>query len=298
MKGKSLLRKWSSVSAAAAMLVGPNRTAATKGEVPDIDQKVSGGGDPYEPLVLKPPAARIIPEARFADHTSHASHASHASHYSGSGASQTYPSYSPPPSYSAPSPTAAQTPTPPAAVRAAPSVGPPSRIELTNGTVVYGNLLTKSGAGITFISSDGNTYKVERRWLTANTIAALGLPLEQTTAARASSPAAAEASSDAATLRQKIADLEQTVGTLRDDNAALRQQLRTPATKLSATPATPAPTPQPPSSSNPSAAQDNSQAFWLSSTGKRHNKRCRYYGTGRGHPCGPNDGVPCKICGG
>jgi hypothetical protein len=298
MKGKSLLRKWSSVSAAAAMLVGSNRASATKGELPDIDKNVSGGGDPYEPLVLKPPAARVIPEARFAAHTSHASHASHASHYSGSGASQTYPSDTPPPSYSAPRPTAAQTSTPPAAVRTAPSTGPASRIELTNGTVVYGILLTKSAAGITFTSSDGNTYKVERRWLTANTIATLGLPPEQTTATQAPSPAAAETSSDAATLRQKIADLEQTVGTLRGDNAALRQQLRTPAIKPSATPTTSAPTSQPPGTSNSSAAQDNSQAFWLSSTGKRHNKKCRYYGTGRGQPCGPNDGVPCKICGG
>ena len=34
----------------------------------------------------------------------------------------------------------------------------------------------------------------------------------------------------------------------------------------------------------------------ISSTGKRHNSRCRYYGTGK--PCGAGDGIACKICGG
>jgi hypothetical protein len=36
--------------------------------------------------------------------------------------------------------------------------------------------------------------------------------------------------------------------------------------------------------------------YTISSTGKRHNSTCRYYGKGR--PAGPNEGIPCKICGG
>ena len=39
--------------------------------------------------------------------------------------------------------------------------------------------------------------------------------------------------------------------------------------------------------------------YWLSSKTKvRHNKRCRNYRRVKGHPCGPNDGRPCKTCGG
>ena len=39
--------------------------------------------------------------------------------------------------------------------------------------------------------------------------------------------------------------------------------------------------------------------FWLSSkTKERHNKRCRNYRRVKGMPCGPNDGRPCKACGG
>ena len=39
--------------------------------------------------------------------------------------------------------------------------------------------------------------------------------------------------------------------------------------------------------------------YWISSKTKvRHNKRCRNYRRVKGHPCGPNDGRPCKTCGG
>ena len=39
--------------------------------------------------------------------------------------------------------------------------------------------------------------------------------------------------------------------------------------------------------------------YWLSSKTKvRHNRRCRNYRKVKGHPCGPNEGRPCKTCGG
>ena len=44
---------------------------------------------------------------------------------------------------------------------------------------------------------------------------------------------------------------------------------------------------------------DKETGFWLSSKTKvRHNKRCRNYRRVKGRPCGPNDGRPCKACGG
>ena len=39
--------------------------------------------------------------------------------------------------------------------------------------------------------------------------------------------------------------------------------------------------------------------YWLSSKSKiRHNSRCRNYRKVKGRPCGPDDGRPCKACGG
>jgi micrococcal nuclease len=39
--------------------------------------------------------------------------------------------------------------------------------------------------------------------------------------------------------------------------------------------------------------------FWLTtSSRKRHNSTCRYFQNSDGRPCGPNEGTPCKICGG
>ena len=44
---------------------------------------------------------------------------------------------------------------------------------------------------------------------------------------------------------------------------------------------------------------DKETGFWISAKTKvRHNKRCRNYRRVKGHPCGPNDGRPCKSCGG
>jgi phosphatidylserine/phosphatidylglycerophosphate/cardiolipin synthase-like enzyme len=68
----------------------------------------------------------------------------------------------------------------------------------------------------------------------------------------------------------------------------------------------PDPAPMPPTASvaaipalsQPTPAQVSAGGYWMSGTGKRHNSHCRYYHTGNGHECSPNDGVACKICGG
>ena len=39
--------------------------------------------------------------------------------------------------------------------------------------------------------------------------------------------------------------------------------------------------------------------YWISSKSHiRHNSKCRNYRKVKGYPCGPNDGKPCKACGG
>ena len=43
----------------------------------------------------------------------------------------------------------------------------------------------------------------------------------------------------------------------------------------------------------------NEKSHWLtSSSGKRHNRQCRYFQASKGRPCAANEGTACKICGG
>jgi hypothetical protein len=75
--------------------------------------------------------------------------------------------------------------------------------------------------------------------------------------------------------------------------------------------AAPAPTSRPKSSGKSTSRQsadgtsdsDKSESkdgtHWLTtSSGKRHNEACRYYKTSKGRACGPDEGSPCKACGG
>ena len=56
----------------------------------------------------------------------------------------------------------------------------------------------------------------------------------------------------------------------------------------------------PPPAKRPAASEDREEggAYCLSSSGKRHNSSCRYYGSTKCRSCGPKDGVACKVCGG
>ncbi|HEY6677236.1 MAG TPA: hypothetical protein VIZ87_10640, partial [Terrimicrobium sp.] len=111
-------------------------------------------------------------------------------------------------------------------------------------------------------------------------------------------------SGDPQMLVARISELEAIVESLRKDNAALRQQLQVLKQRLEAAarsqPTAPALTGrEAPTSANSFTSTTSAQtglSYTGSSTGKRHNSRCRYYGSGR--PAGPNEGIPCKICGG
>jgi hypothetical protein len=91
----------------------------------------------------------------------------------------------------------------------------------------------------------------------------------------------------AAQYEARISQLEAKVRELEAENANLRR----------ATTAAPTARPQQ-FLTQPTQGADSSSglSYSRSSTGKRHNSRCRYYTPGS--PCGPSDGVPCKICGG
>ncbi|MEY2484196.1 MAG: hypothetical protein QOK24_2724 [Verrucomicrobiota bacterium] len=183
MHPKNLFKKWPSVSTAAAMLLGLQRTEANTTELTGSDEVKKG--EPYEPLILKPPKVKVIPEHLFAGHTSHSSHSSHSS---GSGSSSSRPYTPVAPSYVPVAPRATYTPyggysraTPAPRATPIPNSTPESltRIDLTNGAVIYGTLLTKSAAGITLKGMDQKSYKIPRLILAGSTIASLALPPEQ-----------------------------------------------------------------------------------------------------------------------
>jgi len=88
-----------------------------------------------------------------------------------------------------------------------------------------------------------------------------------------------------AALRAKIAQLESALRKLQEENALLRKQLAEPERKV----AKPA---EMPAKILPDGAR------WISSTGKRHNAGCRYYGKGEGRTAKEGEGVACKVCGG
>ena len=68
-----------------------------------------------------------------------------------------------------------------------------------------------------------------------------------------------------------------------------------PGVAGSPAPSSPSPVSRP-SVSEPQARTDS---HWLTtSSGVRHNSRCRYYQNSKGRPCGPQEGRACKTCGG
>ena len=92
---------------------------------------------------------------------------------------------------------------------------------------------------------------------------------------------------------------------LKEENAQLRkenQQLRRLlAEKAAAGKASNQVTP--PADGNQSTAaspgSESPMTYWLSgSNGQRHNSRCRYFKISEGRLCGPEEGKPCKLCGG
>ena len=92
------------------------------------------------------------------------------------------------------------------------------------------------------------------------------------------------------TLRNRVTELEALVATLREENANFRKSgaggkppAKSPSKETAKTLATP--------------GETTVLTYKLSSSGKRHNSRCRYFKSA-GEACSAADGEPCKVCGG
>ena len=109
-------------------------------------------------------------------------------------------------------------------------------------------------------------------------------------------------------LRRAVAHLEEQNQQLRTENQKLRRLLADQGEAPSPNPAAvaeqagnalPPPSVDAVKTNSVDAASGNAPVYWLSKTsGKRHNLRCKYYNKPDGRFCGPNEGVPCKLCGG
>ena len=98
-------------------------------------------------------------------------------------------------------------------------------------------------------------------------------------------------------------DTQALIQQLKAENEALKLELQTLRRLLANSPTHSSGLAAPQSNSNhiasTSAGATQSAGYWITlSSRKRHNSSCRYYQNSNGRPCSPEEGIPCKICGG
>lgn len=153
----------------------------------------------------------------------------------------------------------------------------PAKISLVGGDTITGTVSGVADGNLSVITDYG-VIRVPVERLTDESRKKLGITLD----------------ANVVQLQKRIAELEALVERLRAENAELRRQpLPTPTPTqiqpLTGSGGTNEVTPNQPAQAG---------AFWISSTGKRHNARCRYHGTGKGRSGSATEGQACKICGG
>lgn len=152
------------------------------------------------------------------------------------------------------------------------------------------------------------------------TLAACFIALALIWLGEAQESAASPTASEVAALQKELARVRETMEALRAENAALQREneslrrmlslLKAENPAASRTNAIREPSRSPgvgtnrPATSVPGAIQrggtsPESAGYWLStSSGLRHNSRCRYFRNSKGRTCGPSEGKACGICGG
>jgi len=93
-------------------------------------------------------------------------------------------------------------------------------------------------------------------------------------------------------LEREIVTLKSENKSLRVENERLRQAVEQQKTVGINTTTTPRPALQP-------ARPASGVAYWITTaSSKRHNSGCRYYQNPKGRPCGADEGVAGRFCGG
>ena len=98
-------------------------------------------------------------------------------------------------------------------------------------------------------------------------------------------------------LKQEIQSLRKLLATGSTSPIETKTEPKISPAKETASPETASPETASPETASPETAITT--GFWLTtSSKKRHNNFCKYYKSSKGSECGPNDGSPCKSCGG
>ena len=151
----------------------------------------------------------------------------------------------------------------------------PAKIALVGGDTITGTVSGVADGNVSVITDYG-VIRVPVERLTDESRKKLGITLD----------------ANVVQLQKRIAELEALVERLRAENAQLRRQPAPVPTQIQ--PLTGGGGTNQVTPSQPAQAD----GYWISSTGKRHNSRCRYYGTGKGRSGSATEGQACKICGG
>jgi len=152
----------------------------------------------------------------------------------------------------------------------------PASLNLNDGSVIKGEVSPSSPTATeVVVSTEYGVIRVPVDKITPESRKAAGIGQPATTAQ----------------YEARITQLEARVMALEAENAKLRRAQTTGQSGAAGPPPVSRPSP---TASEPT--KESGLSYSRSSTGKRHNSRCRYYSSGGS--CGPSDGVACKICGG
>lgn len=169
-----------------------------------------------------------------------------------------------------------------AVARGEPAPGSPTTVKLVNGDTLSGRVGPVQDGEVTILTDYG-AVRVPVAKISGESQAALGI----------TGSSAAGNAGEVAALRARVRELEELVARLRAENAAMRQTPAVPAVSAGGGAAATG-VARPGGVAEPAAV---ASGYRLSSTGKRHNSRCRYF-LSNGRACGPDEGVACKVCGG
>jgi hypothetical protein len=158
-----------------------------------------------------------------------------------------------------------------AAQEKAPTVSEKTTIKLLSGETMVGKVAGIKDDSVS-LATDYGVVRIPVSKITEESRKNLNIPEE----------------TDVAKLKNRITELEALVASLREENANLRKSELANPSKA---------TPSPKEALKPAPTAEAGVTYKLSKTGKRHNSRCRYFSSA-GDGCGPNDGEPCKVCGG
>ena len=123
----------------------------------------------------------------------------------------------------------------------------------------------------------------------------------QTTLPVTSDKSVSQQANDIELLKAEVKRLAAENAKLKEENQQLRKMLTKQDLFEPGLPPSVSQTQDKPSSlvQTPTSSDQQETGYWMTtSSGKRHNKNCRYYKNSKGRFCKPDEGIACKICGG